>query len=186
MADLGRHARRRHDEAAGTAGHVGVHVDHVGPVAERRLGVAKLFRSLRHRHALAGQGGFVHLERGGLEQASVGGDEIARLDRDDVTRDELFRRKLGQLVVAPHARLDDHHLLQCRNGLGRLALLAHSEDRVEEREEEQDDAGAELVQRPEAADACDEQHDLHGVPVLPDEDMPARLRGRGRERVRPV
>ena len=38
VADLGRHARRRHDEGRGAAGDLRVHERHVDAVAERRVG----------------------------------------------------------------------------------------------------------------------------------------------------
>jgi len=94
---------------------------------------------------------------------------------DDVSRDELLRRDLDELPVAARASLDEHHLLEGRHRLRRLALLVEPEDSVEEREEEHDDPGSVLVQRPDAADADDEQDDLHGVAVLADEGAPARL-----------
>ena len=94
-------------------------------------------------------------------------------------------RDLHELAVAAHARLDDHHLLQRRDRLRRLALLAQAEHGVEQRQEEQDEPGAELLQRVEAADPGDEQDDLHRVAVLAHEGAPARLdRGLG-ELVRP-
>ena len=45
----------------------------------------------------------------------------------------------SELAVAAHARLDDHHLLQRGDRLGRLALLAQAEHGVEQRQEEQDE-----------------------------------------------
>ena len=53
-------------------------------------------------------------------------------------------------------------------------------------QQEQDDAGAVLLERDDAADAGDEQDDLHRVAVLAHERAPARLRRRLGEPVRPV
>ena len=80
-----------------------------------------------------------------------------------------------ELAAAAHARLDDHHLLERRDRFCGLALLAQAEHGVEERQEEQHEPGAELLQRIDAADPGDEQHDLHRVAVLADEGAPARL-----------
>ena len=48
---------------------------------------------LGDRDALAGQGRFVDLERGGRQDPAVGRDEVAGLDVDDVARDELLHRR---------------------------------------------------------------------------------------------
>ena len=88
VADLGPHAGRRDDERRRAAGDLGVHERHVDAVAERGLrrdGVD----ALGHRRALAGQRRLVDLERRGAQDAAVGRDEVARLDVDDVARDEL-------------------------------------------------------------------------------------------------
>ena len=50
--------------------------------------------ALRDRQALAGQRRLGDLERRRLQQAAVGRDDVAGLDRDDVARDELLGRKL--------------------------------------------------------------------------------------------
>ena len=88
--------------------------------------------------------------------------------------------------LAEDPRLDDHHLLERGDRRRRLALLIQAENGVEQRQEEQDEAGAELVQRPDAPDARDEQDDLHRVAVLAHERAPARLALGGDERVRAV
>ena len=186
VTDLCRHAGRGDDQVAGASRHVRVHVDHVGPVAERRVGLGHRLHTLRHRQALAGQRRLVHFEGCRPQQAAVGRHDVAGLDRDDVARDELLGRDLDEVAAAPHLRLDDHHLLQGRDGGGRLALLVEAEDGVEQRQEEEDETGAELVQRPDAADAGDEQDDLHRISVLPHERMPARLGPGDGEGVRPV
>ena len=105
------------------------------------------------RHALAGQRRLGDLERRGLEQAPVGRDDVSRLDRDDVAGDELVGRDLSELAVAADLRLDDHHLLQRRDGRGGLALLVQPEHGVEDGEQQQDDPRAVLPERDDAADA---------------------------------
>ncbi len=127
---------------------------------------------LGRRHALAGQRGFVDLERRGGQDAGVGRDEIARLDVHDVARDELVHRDLGELAVAPDLRLDDHHALERRGARLRLALLVHGHPGVEQGEQDQEDAGEELPRQEQADDAGDQQHDLHRVGVLADEHLP--------------
>ena len=123
VPDLGRHPGRRDEERPGAAGDVRVHVDHVRPVAERRVGGVDRVDALGDRQALAGQRRLGDLERCRGEQAAVGGDDVARLHRDDVPGHELLGRELEQLAVAVDARLDDHHLLERGHGLGGLPLL---------------------------------------------------------------
>src|SRR5690349_21883048 len=57
-------------------------------------------------------------------------------------------------------------------------------DRVEQREQDQQDAGAELLERVQAADAGREQHDLHRVAVLAEEGVPPGFGPAGGELVR--
>ena len=80
---------------AGAARHVRVHVDHVGAVAERRVGRRRRASTpLRDRQALAGQRRLGDLERRRAQQPAVGRDEVAGLDRDDVAGHELLGRQL--------------------------------------------------------------------------------------------
>ena len=185
MPDLRRHAGRRDDELTGPSRRVGVHEDHVGPVAERDVLSADRVDALRDGQALARERGLGDLERRRLQQTAVGRDDVAGLDRDDVAGDQLFSVHLEQLAVAVHLGLDEHHLLQGGDGRGCLPLLVHPQDRVEDRQQEQHEAGAPLLDR-QAADAGDEQHDLHRVVVLADERAPAGLGLALGELVRPI
>ena len=74
---------------------------------------------------------------------------------------------------------------QGRGARLRLALLVHGHPGVEQREQDQEDAGVELAGQEEADDARDEQHDLHRVRVLARERLQARGLLRLGERVRP-
>ena len=61
-------------------------------------------RGLAHRIRLAGQRGFVDLHVDGVEQHAVGGDRIARRERDDVAGHQLDGRELDPRTVAQRAR----------------------------------------------------------------------------------
>ena len=103
VPDLGRHAGRGDDELAGAAGDVGVHVDHVGAVAERRVGAARRPR----RPSTTGRLSPVSADSAtssvaACEQAAVGGHDVAGLDRDDVAGHELARA--GSSTSAPSRR----------------------------------------------------------------------------------
>src|SRR5262249_26082373 len=56
-----------------------------------------------------------------------------------------------------------------------LPLLPQAEDRVEQRQEDQYQAGLELLDRVKAHDARHQQHDLHRIRVLADERAPPGL-----------
>jgi hypothetical protein len=104
-------------------GDVGIHVHHVGPVAQRRAGARHRICALGGGQALPGQRGLVDLQRRRLQQPPVRGHDIARLDRDDVAGNQLPGGDLRQLAVPSHLGLDDHHLLQRGDGRGGLPLL---------------------------------------------------------------
>jgi len=183
VADLGRHPGRGDHELAGTAGDIGVHVDHVGPVPQRRAGTRHGLRALGDGQALAGQRGLGDLQRRRAQQPPVGRHDVSRLDRDDVAGNELFGGDLPQLAVPHDPGLDDHHLLQGSNGGGGLPLLLQTEHRVEQRQRDQDDAGLPLLQG-QADHAGHQQDDLHQVGELADERAPPGLRFPGVELVR--
>ena len=70
---------------------------------------------------------------------------------------------------------DHEHLLQRGDALGRLALLIQPEDRVEDGQPDDDEAGTELLESDHADDGRAEQDELHQVAVLTQEGPPARL-----------
>ena len=142
--------------------------------------------ALADRQALAGQRRLGDLERRRRQHAPVGRDDVARLDRDDVAGHELLGRQLRERAVAAHARLDDHHLRQRRHGRRGLALLVEAEHRVEQRQQQDHDPRAGLLDRVDRDHAGDQQHDLHRVVVLAQERVPARLRLGLGEAVGPV
>ena len=185
VADLGRHPGRRDQDRARAAGDLGVHERHVDAVAEGGVGGDRV-DLLGRRDALAGERRLVDLEGRRGQDPRVGRDEVAGLDVDDVARDELLHRDLGELAVAADLGLDDHHALERRRARLRLALLVHGHPGVEQGQQDEEDAGVELAGQEQADDARDEQHDLHRVRVLAHERLPARRLLRLGERVRAV
>ena len=183
VADLGVHAGRDDEDRAGATGDLAVHERHVHAVAEGGVGRDRV-HLLGGGHALAGEGRLVDLEGRRGEDPRVRRDEVAGLDVDDVARDQLVHREVDELAVAAGLGLDGQRLAQGVRGSRRLALLVHAHHRVAQREEDEHEAGEELPGQEQADDARDEQHDLHRVGVLADEQRRARrLLGRG-ERVR--
>ena len=185
VAHLGRHARVRDHHLAPAPGDGRVHVGHVEAVTQRDVAAGHRLDLLQHRRALAGQGGLLDLERRGHEQASVRRDLVPGLEVDDVPRHDLLRGDVDQLAAAAGMGLDDQHLLERGDALGGLALLIEAEDRVEHGEADDDESGADLLERDDADDRGAQQDELHQVAVLAQERLPSRLRLRLRELVRP-
>ena len=116
-----------------------VHERHVRLVAGAELAVGQRRRVLRRGNALAGQRGLVDLERARGDDPPVRGHLVAGRDQHDVADDELLGRDLRLGAVATHPRGRLHHRLErVHRALG-LALLAQPDDRVEQRDHEQDD-----------------------------------------------
>ena len=84
---------------------------------------------------------------------------------------------IGRSTSSPLRRVFALTASFCAQGVSggrRLALLVHAHHRVAQREEDEHEAGEELPGQEEADDARDEEHDLHRVGVLADEQLRAR------------
>ena len=151
VADLGRHPGRGDDELARPAGDVRVHVDHVGAVAERRVGR----RDGARRPCATGRLSPVSADSATSSVAaassrpSAGTTSPASIATTSPGH-ELLGRQLRERAVAPHTRLDDHHLRERRDRRRRLALLAEAEHRVEQGQQQDHDPGAGLLDRIDA------------------------------------
>ena len=103
VPDLGRHSGRGHYEARPRRGSRWCSCT---PCRYGRRAAVSTFSTastlLPHGHALARERRFGDLERGGLHQPAVGGNEVAGLDRDDVARHELLAP--GSARAAPSRR----------------------------------------------------------------------------------
>jgi hypothetical protein len=102
--------------------------------------------------------------------------KVARLDADDVARNELGRRDLGRAPVAQHLRLRHLHLREGVDAGPCLQFLLAAQDRVQHHEGAHHDADGDLVDE-EARHADDEQHDVHRVLELEQVDRPDRRLG---------
>ena len=189
VADLGRHAGRGDDERARAARHVRVHVDHVRAVAERRVG--RLDRVRRpSRPASSRRSAPTRRPRASPPSAAGRRQERRRPPRSRRCRRAPAARP-GSWMSSPSRRTRALTIIifcSAATAAAALPFLAEAEHGVEQGQEEQDEAGAELLQRLDAADPGDEQDDLHRVAVLAHERAPARLDRRFRElvRVRPM
>ncbi len=186
MADLGLHARGRDDHLAAPSGHRRVHVGHVHAVAERDVVARNRVDRLRDGHALAGERRLLDLEGRRQEQAPVGRDLVAGLERHDVPGYELFGGDVDGLSPTPCVRLDHEHLLERGDALGRLALLVQAQHRVDDGDAEDREPRPELLERDDAHDRGADEDELHQVAVLAHERVPAGLLRLLGEPVRPV
>ena len=120
------------------------------------------------RGALAGERRLVDLERGRAQDPAVGRDQVARLDVDDVARDELLHRDLDD--SSPRRTLALTTIIFWSAATLASALPSwFRPGSVEQGQEDQDDARGELAGQEQADDAGDEQDDLHRVGVLAQE-----------------
>jgi len=106
-------------------------------VSERRIGGDRR-RQLLHRHRLAGQRCFLQLQVHRLEQARVGGDAVAGGEQQHVARHHLGRVDGAEVTVAQRGGLRRHARLQCRQGIGGLALLPEAGNGVVEEQHQND------------------------------------------------
>ena len=80
----------------------------------------------------AGQRRLLHPQGLGLGQSEIGRHLVARLQEDDVARDEGVRRHHAAPAGADHARLEREHLADRGERPLRLALLREADERVDE------------------------------------------------------
>ena len=175
LSHLGLHAGRGHDDCGRAPCHGCVLEQHVRAVAERHVGSRQRACILRDRGALAGQGRLLRLQRRRANDASVCGNEIARLDLDDVAGNEIDRRHERKRAVADDLRLRHLQVRECVDARPRLQLLTRSENDIEEDEQSDDRAGRDLADR-EAHRHDRDQHDVHRVAQLLCRHRPQRRR----------
>src|SRR5581483_11804518 len=120
-ANLGFHAGHYDQNLGGSADDRAAHEDRVDRLIDVRAGAVR--RDLLVRIGLPGQRCVVYEEISGNENASVGWDEVAGLEADDVSRDYPIGLDLGRMSVAQHGLDKRNRRLQssCRT-LGAVLL----------------------------------------------------------------
>jgi hypothetical protein len=166
LSDLGGHARRSDDHLAAPPCDGRVHVRHVDPIAERDLVPGDRLDGLQDRSAFSGERGLFDLQRRRDEQPPVGGNLVARLERDHITGNELLRGNVGQLAATSNVCANHEHLLERGDTLRRLPLLIQAQHRVEDGQADDHHTGRELLERDHADHSSTEQDELHQVAVL--------------------
>ena len=179
LAHLGVHAGLGHHHAAAAVHHGGAHVDHVLPVTQGHvIGVVPQMDQvdeLGDGDGFAGQGGLLHLHAGALQHASIRRDGVSRLQQHHIAHHQLLAADGDGLAVTQHLAGGGGHLLQCFDGLLRLALLIHAQHGVDDDHEQDDDhVGKAFVlhHRQHGADGGGgQQNDDHGIGHLLEEPL---------------
>ena len=139
LAHFRAHARVRDHARASAVSHSAAGICHIRTVAEGRGDVHHLLCVLFGGDALAGERGFLDLQRRRGEKAHIGGDDVARFQLDDVAGDEFLAGEMFPLAVAQHLGKCLVHILQGFHGVLGFVLLHHADDRIQH-DDEQDDA----------------------------------------------
>ena len=134
--DFGPHSGGDHDRATRTSRHARAHEDHVAPVADREIRPIQHGGALVDGLGLAGQRGFDASERRRDQQPGVGGDEIARLEFENVSGDNFGGRNRRHRAVAPNLRPGRRQSLQGRDRLLGAELLKEANHGVQDNDGE--------------------------------------------------
>jgi hypothetical protein len=170
-AQLRGHPRGHHDAAGAAVGDDGPLVGHVEAVAERGRLRAEGRLALVHRHGLAGERGFLHLQARDLRQAQVRRDDVARLDDHHVAGHQAAGHDLGHLPVADHARVRRTQLAQRGHRLLRAVFLHEADHGVQHHDHHDGDRILGLAHQARD-DRRGEQHEDHEVGELRREHEP--------------
>jgi hypothetical protein len=150
-AEFGVHAGRRDHRQAAALGHGGSLEDHVETVAQRSR-VGQRGRVLEHRLALAGERGFLHVQRDRLHQTCIRAHGIAFAEHQHIATDQLGTRYAQRLPAAHHGRGHGGHAGQRSDGIRRLGFMQVSQQPVEHDDRCDDDRvdrpAFEAVERP--------------------------------------
>ena len=122
-------AHRRYQQPSVSLGNECAAVKHIGPLCQGRFFVRKhQFTVFLHRKALAGKGGFIHLQSGALQQSSVRRHLIAGREQHHIAHRQIGTLQRYRLAVSYGAH---HHIgVDLGQGLKRLgaAPLHHYAD----------------------------------------------------------
>jgi hypothetical protein len=140
---------------------------------------------LVHRLGLAGQRRLVELQPVGLDQAYVRGENVASLDPQHVTGDDVPRGNLTPVAVAAHARHRRRHLAERGEGAFRLPFLNEADARIDQHDH-QDRDRIDPVPRVAGDQSADQQDDQQRVDELAQEHHQRRRLLRLGELVRAV
>jgi hypothetical protein len=167
--DLRAHARARHQSLAASIRDQRAQERGVPAVAQRYFLIQNHRRILFHGHRFSRQRGFFDLEIDGGGQAHIGGHVIARIQEDDVARNEFPRRSRDLMAVAYDLGVGGRHFLQGLDGLFRLRLLNNSDDGIQD-DDAHDGDGIDILAEQQGDTRRDDQDDHQVViELLPQE-----------------
>ena len=131
LAHLGVHPGGHHHAHAPAIGHDGRAVGHVAPVAQGAVLGQKVLRLLLSGDGLAGDGGLLHLQVGGVYEAQVRRDHIPVAQEHHVAHHQLGGGDHALLPLAQHPGGGGAHPPQgLQGGLG-LFLLNNADDGID-------------------------------------------------------
>ncbi len=134
--ELRRHAGRDHDAGTGATRDRRALMGHREAVGDDRLARDR-GHALLHRGRFAGEGRLVAMKIARLDQAHIGGDDVAAFEHDDVARYQLLGRQRDELALPLHPRRARAEFLQRFHG-PRGAELGHEADQGVDQKHEQD------------------------------------------------
>lgn len=181
-SDLGEAAGRHHHGQALTARHQRAHVDHVGSVGERSVLVLHAPGVLGHRHALAGQHGFVDTQPVRLDDAAVGGHVGTGFQHQEVSDDHLLHRHVDLTTVADDLCRRMHEILEGLHGFFGAAFGEIADNRIGQDHPADDDRIDQSAGQRRYTGRGTQQVDGQGVQLLK-EDFRAGARCRLRQQV---
>ena len=161
-------------------GHRRIHKRHVALIAQHRIGFREHRHTLRRRHALTRQRRLVDLQRRRRDDAPVRAHVVTGIEHHHITDHDLVGVDGDLGAIATHAGGGLQHRLQRVHRALRLALLAHTAQGVECGDRQHRDPRAHLTDE-QRGDRRSHQDDLHVGLVLPEEQLPARGLGFGRQ-----
>ncbi len=168
-AEFGLHPRGDHEREAASLRNDGAHVAHVATVAERQVIARESGGLLLHGFGFARQRGFLNAEIDRFEQAHVRGQDVARLELEDVAWDEISRGEGNQLPVADDAHFGHGKFLQRGDGLFGAIFLHESEDRIQQDDGSDGDGVLRVAEQASHDRGRDEDENHRGGDLLPED-----------------
>jgi hypothetical protein len=132
--------RGHRDAAPPSARHGGAREGHVPALrCRQRSFLEDRLGDLVDRDRFPGEHGLVALEPRRLQEAQIGGDDVAGLQQHEVARNDGLALDLDPLAAPQHGRAGRHHPHQRGDRLLRTVLLQESDGRVQDQDEADDD-----------------------------------------------
>ena len=178
LTHFGVHAGAGDHGAAAAVHHGGAHVDHVLTVAQRHFVTLEGIGFLLDRHAFAGEGSFLNLEAGALDDAGIRRHRVAGFQMDHVAGHQFLALEEVQLAVAHYLGGGGSHGLESLDGFLSLALLHNAHHSVQDDDRQNDEhisqAFAGVNRGHRAQGGSHQQHDDHGIGQLAQEPLHQR------------